>query len=68
MSLTLHHATADFWMREFTLMVKPLRDRHTGDAIRVALSSALQVFGVQKERLVLVLRDNGFDMVKVCKD
>ncbi|TYZ64863.1 hypothetical protein PybrP1_010584 [[Pythium] brassicae (nom. inval.)] len=68
MSLTLHYMTADFRMREFTLMVKLLRGHHTGNAVLVALSSVLMDFGIEKERLVFVLRDNGFNMVKACDD
>ncbi|TYZ68157.1 hypothetical protein PybrP1_005108 [[Pythium] brassicae (nom. inval.)] len=45
-----------------------MRGRHTGDAIHVALSSALMDFGIEKKRLVLVLRGNGSKMVKACDD
>ncbi|TYZ66683.1 hypothetical protein PybrP1_007770 [[Pythium] brassicae (nom. inval.)] len=38
----------------------------TGDAIQVALSSALLDFGTENERLVLVLRDDGSSMAKAC--
>lgn len=68
MSLTIHYLTKDFKMKEFTLMVRQLSGRHTGDSIRATLSGALDEFNLDKDKMAMMLRDNGSNMVKACED
>jgi hypothetical protein len=68
MALTLHALTEDFEVINLMLAVDPLRGRHTGDFIRHTMQDSFNDWGIQKDDLVLMLRDNASNAVKACND
>jgi hypothetical protein len=68
MPLTLHALTEDFEVINLTLAVDPLRGRHTSDFICRTMQDSFNDWGVQKDDLVLMLRDNASNAVKACND
>lgn len=68
MALTIHYLTADFLMKEFTLEVTPLRGSHTADFIREFWAESFARFGLSKDKLSMMLRDNASNGVKACND
>jgi hypothetical protein len=55
-------------MINLMLAVDPLRGRHTGDFIRCTMQDSFNDWGIQKDALVLMLRDNSPNAVKACND
>jgi hypothetical protein len=68
MALTLHALTEDFEVINLMLAVDPLRGRHTGDFIHCTMQDSFNDWGIQKDDLVLVLRDNASNAVEACND
>lgn len=68
MALTLHYLTKDFRLRNFTLEVKPVLGKHTGDMIRTEMIESFQRWNLPKSNLTMMLRDSGSNMVKACED
>ena len=68
MALTLQYATDEFKMVNLTLEVSQLHGRHTGNFIKDELIKYFDLWGIHKENLVLMTRDNGSNVVKACRD
>lgn len=68
MALTLHYLTKDFRLRNFTLEVKHVFGKHTGDMIRNEMEDSFQRWNLTKSSLTMMLRDSGSNMVKACED
>jgi hypothetical protein len=68
LALTLHYLTEDFEMKLCVLEVKPLIGSHTAQFIRTTLMSSMHSFGLQQEKLAMLLRDNASNGVKACNE
>ena len=68
MALTLHSLTEDFQPINFTLAVEPLRGRHTAAFIKKSLEQQFESWRLNKDFLVMMLRDNASNAVKACAD
>lgn len=68
MALTVHYLTKEFQLRNFTLEVKPVLGKHTGDMIRNEMVESFQRWNLRKSNLTMMLRDSGSNMVKACED
>ena len=68
MALTLQYVTDKFKMVNLTLEVSQLHGRHTGNFIKDELIKYFDLWGLNKENLVLMSRDNGSNIVKACRD
>ena len=67
MAFTLHFLGKDFQRYNFTLAVKPTVGRHTGKMIKGYMVNVLEEWGLTKDKLVMMLRDSGSNMVNACK-
>ena len=65
MALTLHSLTEDFHPINFTLAVEPLRGRHTASFIKKSLEQQFDCWRLNKEFLVMMLRDNVSNVIKI---
>jgi len=65
-SVTGHYLTKEFTQRNFTLEVSPVRGRHTAINIQNLLSGSFSNWGLAKENLSLMARDNGSNIVAAC--
>ena len=65
MALTLHSLTEDFHPINFTLAVEPLRGRHTASFIKKSLEQQFDCWRLNKEFLVMMLRDNASNVIKI---
>ena len=68
MAETLHYVTEAFDMRTLTLEVTPLRGAHTGDNIKKFWEESFMKYGLNKEKLSIMLRDNAPNGIKACRD
>ena len=68
MALTIHFLTEEFMMRSYTLEAKPVQGKHTGEMIMGDIKTSFLNWGLDKDRLSMMLRDSGLNMVKACKD
>ena len=68
MAITLHELTEDFEMINLTLEVEPLQGKHTGDFIHQMMSESFHKWGLRKENLAMMLRDNASNVIKACRD
>ena len=68
MALTLHYVTDKFRMVNFTLEVAELHGRHTGNFIKDELTKYFDFWGLNKQNLVYMSRDNGSNIVKACRE
>lgn len=68
MALTLHYLTPTFRLRNFTLEVKHVFGKHTGDMIRNEMDDSFRRWNLSKSCLTMMLRDSGSNMVKACED
>ena len=67
MAITLHALTEAFEMIDFTLEVKPLALRHTGENIKDYFQEIFVSRGLKKEKMVMMLRDNASNGIKACE-
>ena len=63
---TLHALSKDFEMINMTIEIDPLIGRHTGEMICTRMSDAFERRNLNKEKLVLLLRDNASNATKAC--
>lgn len=68
MAITIHYLTTEFVMKDFTLEVTPLQGSHTGDYIREFWSESISRFGLNKDKLSMMMRDNASNGIKACND
>ena len=68
MALTLHYLTEDFQMRDFTLEASPVEGNHTSTMIQNVLMTSYERWGLNIEKLSLMLRDGAANGKKVCDD
>ena len=68
MAITLHGLTDNFSMINLTLEVKPLQGKHTGTFIMEQMSESFQKWGILKENMTMMLRDNASNVIKACCD
>jgi hypothetical protein len=64
MSLTCHFINSDWERKQIVLNVKAMYGSHTGEYISEVFLSLLRHWGIDTERVLLVLRDSGANMVK----
>ncbi|XP_049447489.1 zinc finger BED domain-containing protein 4-like [Epinephelus fuscoguttatus] len=64
MSLTCHFIDKDWQMKQIVLNVKAMDGSHTGEYISDMFLSLLKHWDIETERVVLVLRDSGANMIK----
>lgn len=64
MSLTGHFISEDWSRMQVMLNVKPMTGSHTGSYIQETFLKMLEDWDIAPERVVLVLRDGGANMVK----
>ena len=63
-ALTLHYLTKDFSLQSFTLEVSPFSGNHTGENIKLFLEESLEKWGIEKNNIAIMIRDNGSNIVK----
>ena len=63
--LTIHFLTEDFEMKTYVLEVRHLTGSHTTDFIRTSMIYSIACFGLDKDKLVSLLRDNASNGVNV---
>lgn len=63
MSLTCHFIDKEGLRKQVVLNTKVMQGSHTGDYIRETFLDMLQDWEITKDRVALVLRDNGTNMV-----
>ena len=68
MAVTIQFLTDEFIMRSYTLEVKPVLGKHTGDMIKSEMESSFSKWGLDASKLSMLLRDSGSNMVKACND
>ena len=68
MAFTIHFLSEDFCIHNFTLAVKPIYGKHSGDVIRNYMQEIIDDWDLPKESIVMMLRDSGSNMVKACRD
>lgn len=64
MSLTCHFIDSDWERKQIVLNVKAMHGSHTGEYISEVFLSLLRHWDIDTERVVLVLRDSGANMIK----
>lgn len=67
-SLTIHWLTDDFRQKHCVLDMKHFPGQHTADNIRSAISEILTIWDIPHEKVHVILRDNGANMVKAIND
>ena len=68
MSLTAHWLTEAFDRKHAVLHAQAFDGSHTGDEIRIKFEEMFNQWAIKKDRIHLVLRDNGTNMVKALTD
>ena len=68
MAITLHALSKDFEMINMTLEVDPLKGKHTGQFMKQRMIDSFENWGIQKEKLVMMLRDNASNAIKACNE
>ena len=68
LSLTAHWITNDFEKRSCILNARPLVESHTGEYISQVFIDMLAAWEVPTDKVHLVLRDNGANMIKAIRD
>ncbi len=68
LSLTAHWINATFEMKQAVLHANEFRSAHTADNVRQAISDMLQEWGLEKQRVHVILRDNARNMKKAMDD
>jgi len=64
LALTIH----DFRMRSYSLEVKPVLGKHTGQMSKSEMESSFLKWGLNASKLSMLLRDSGSNIVKACND
>lgn len=64
MSLTCHFIDKNWTRRQIVLNTKPMDGSHTGEYLRDTFLGMLDEWNITKDRVVLVLRDGGANIVK----
>uniref|UniRef100_A0A8C5LYW3 BED-type domain-containing protein n=1 Tax=Leptobrachium leishanense TaxID=445787 RepID=A0A8C5LYW3_9ANUR len=64
MSLTCHFIDSGWTKRQLVLNTKAMQGSHTGEYIKEMFLGMLEDWGISKDRVMLVLRDSGANMVK----
>nr|XP_039247688.1 zinc finger BED domain-containing protein 4-like [Styela clava] len=64
MSLTAHYIDKNWERKQVLLNVKAMQGSHTGEYIAETFDEMLNDWGIQKDRVFLVLRDGGANIVK----
>jgi len=67
-ALTLHYLTEDFQMREFTLESSPVEGNHTSGMIQNILMTSFERWGLNVDKLSLMLRDGASNGKRACED
>ncbi|XP_040271834.1 LOW QUALITY PROTEIN: zinc finger BED domain-containing protein 4-like [Bufo bufo] len=67
MSLTCHFIDNGWTKRQLVLNTKVMQGSHTGEYIKEMFLGMLDDWGITKDRVLLVLRDSGANMVKGMK-
>ncbi|XP_040264744.1 LOW QUALITY PROTEIN: zinc finger BED domain-containing protein 4-like [Bufo bufo] len=67
MSLTCHFIDNGWTKRQLVLNTKVMQGSHTGEYIKEMFLGMLDDWGITKDRVMLVLRDSGANMVKGMK-
>lgn len=57
MALTIHFVTPDFKMRNYTLEVKPVTGKHTGENITDHLEKSFLRWSLEKSKLSMMLKE-----------
>jgi len=68
MALTIHFLIDDFRMRSYSLEVKPVLGKHTGQMIRSEMESSFLKWGLNASKLSILRRDSGSNIVKACNN
>ncbi|KAL1249064.1 hypothetical protein QQF64_022382 [Cirrhinus molitorella] len=68
LSLTAQWIDKVFTVHHITLQVKPFRCSHTSQAIANIFEDMLQIWGIPKSSIHVVLRDNAKNMIKAMAD
>ena len=68
LSLTAHWITNTFECRAAMLNAARITGSHTGSCIAEKVSEILQSWGISSDRIHVILRDNGSNMIKAMKD
>ena len=68
MAITLHTLTDDFNMINMTLEVEPLQGKHTCTFIMEIMIESFHKWGIEKENMMMMLRDNASNAIKACHD
>ena len=68
LSLTAQWIDEAFTLQHIILHAKPFRGSHTGQAIANIFEDMLQIWGIQKSSVHVVLRDNAQIMIKAMTD
>ena len=65
-AVTVHYLTSNFTQRNFTIEVSPVRGRHTAVNIKHVLTESFRHWGISDEKLSIMARDNGSNIVAAC--
>ena len=68
MAITLQALTDDFNMINMTLEVEPLQRKHTGTYIMEKMIESFHKWGIEKENMTMMLRDNASNAIEACND
>lgn len=68
MALTINYLTKEFDLKNYTLEVKPVLGKHTGEMILQELQQSFSKWGLSSSDLSMMLRDSGSNIVKACND
>ena len=68
MAITLQALTDDFNMINMTLEVEPLQRKHTGTYIMEKMSESFHNWGIEKENMTMMLRDNASNAIEASHD
>jgi hypothetical protein len=60
MALILHFLTEDFEMKNYTMKVKPVRGKHTGDMIQSEMMQIFFFWSLQEMYMMMMLREKWF--------
>ena len=68
LSLTLHALTPEFEKVDLTLAILYMPESHTEDNIKERFEELFDEWGLSKDRITLMLRDNGSNIAKACEE
>ncbi|KAK7888714.1 hypothetical protein WMY93_024274 [Mugilogobius chulae] len=68
LSLTAQWIDSSFVLRRATLHVREFRGSHTAERIQQSIENMLNNWGIDKERVHVILRDNAANMKKAMRD